>query len=260
MSRKDKSEVLEQALFKENEKNANHYTVRCLMFAAVVTVLIWILNLLDFFIVDDALMNLVMPISIVLLLIPLLLERFAHIPSSILRYILFLFFVLVIAMMSVAMPRHLVLAWACPVILACHYYSPKFARFALIATLIMMLASLYAGIVFGEWDRNILGNYIEEYDNLSGRLEYLSGEGRSIYLHAFEFYYLPRAGILCVVYLICSTLSRRTRGLLIKQGKAAREAERISTELNVAHHIQTSMLPSIFPHFPSTMNLTFSRV
>ena len=113
-----------------------------------------------------------------------------------------------------------------------------------------MLASLYAGIVFGEWDRNILGNYIEEYDNLSGRLAYLRGEGRSIYLHAFEFYYLPRAGILCVVYLICSTLSRRTRGLLIKQGKAAREAERISTELNVAHHIQTSMLPSIFPAFP----------
>ena len=250
MSKKDKIEVLEQALFKENEKNANHYTVRCLMFAAVVTVLIWILNLLDFFIVDDALMNLVMPISIVLLLIPLLLERFAHIPSSILRYILFLFFVLVIAMMSVAMPRHLVLAWACPIILACHYYSPKFARFALIATLVMMLASLYGGILFGEWDRNILGNYIEEYDNLSGRLEYLSGEGRSVYLHAFEFYYLPRAGILCVVYLICSTLSRRTRGLLIKQGEAARETERISTELNVAHHIQSSMLPSVFPAFP----------
>ncbi len=250
MSSKDKNEILEQALFEENEKNANHYTVRCLMFAAAVTVLIWILNLLDFFIVDDALMNLVMPISIVLLLIPLLLERFANIPGSIFRYILFLFFVLVIAMMSVAMPRHLILAWACPIMLACHYYSPKFARFALIATLIMMLASLYGGIVFGEWDKNILGNYIEEYDNLSGRLEYLSGKGNSVYLHAFEFYYLPRASILCVVYLICITLSKRTHRLLIKQGEAARETERISTELNVAHHIQTSMLPSTFPAFP----------
>ncbi len=195
-------------------------------------------------------MNLVMPISIVLLLIPLLLERFAHIPSSILRYILFLFFVLVIAMMSVAMPRHLVLAWACPVMLACHYYSPKFARFALIATLVMMLAALYGGIVLGEWDRNILGTYLAEYDEPSARLEYLSGAGSGVYLRAFEFYYLPRAGILCVVYLICSTLSKRTRKLLIKQAAAARETERIYTELNVAHHIQTSMLPSIFPAFP----------
>ncbi len=250
MSKKDKSEILKQELFKENEKNANHYTVRCLMFAAVVTVLIWILNLLDFFIVDDALMNLVMPISIVLLIIPLLLERFARIPSHILRYILFLFFVSVIAMMSIAMPRHLVLAWACPVMLACHYYSPKFARFALIATLVVMLGALYGGIVFGEWDKNILGNYIEEYDHLSGRLEYLGGEGSGVYLRAFEFYFVPRAGILFVVYLICSTLSERTRTLLIKQAKAVGETERISTELNVANHIQTSMLPNLFPAFP----------
>ena len=250
MSNKDKSEVLEQALFKENEKDANHYTVRCLMFAAVVTVLIWILNLLDFFIVDDALMNLVMPISIVLLLIPLLLERFAHIPSSILRYILFLFFVLVIALMSVAMPRHLVLAWACPVMLACHYYSPKFARFALIATLVMMFAALYGGIIFGEWDRNILGTYIAEYDEFPARLEFLRADGKSVFLRAFEFYYIPRAGILCVVYLICSTLSKRTRNLLVKQAEAVGETERIAAELSVAHHIQTSMLPNIFPAFP----------
>ena len=250
MNKKNKIEVLEQTLFKENERNANHYTVRCLTFAAVVTVLIWILNLLNFFVVDDTLMNLVMPISIVLLIIPLLLEKFASIPSHILRYILFLFFVLVIALMSVAMPRHLVLAWACPVMLACHYYSPKFARFALIATLVMMFAALYGGIIFGEWDRNILGTYIAEYDEFPARLEFLRADGKSVFLRAFEFYYIPRAGILCVVYLICSTLSKRTRNLLVKQAEAVGETERIAAELSVAHHIQTSMLPNIFPAFP----------
>ena len=250
MNKKNKIEVLEQTLFKENERNANHYTVRCLTFAAIVTVLIWILNLLNFFVVDDTLMNLVMPISIVLLIIPLLLEKFASIPSHILRYILFLFFVLVIALMSVAMPRHLVLAWACPVMLACHYYSPKFARFALIATLVMMFAALYGGIIFGEWDRNILGTYIAEYDEFPARLEFLRADGKSVFLRAFEFYYIPRAGILCVVYLICSTLSKRTRNLLVKQAEAVGETERIAAELSVAHHIQTSMLPNIFPAFP----------
>jgi sigma-B regulation protein RsbU (phosphoserine phosphatase) len=67
---------------------------------------------------------------------------------------------------------------------------------------------------------------------------------------AFEFYFLPRAGILCVLYLICSTLSRRTRSLLVKQAEAVGETERISAELNVANHIQTSMLPNLFPAFP----------
>jgi sigma-B regulation protein RsbU (phosphoserine phosphatase) len=75
-------------------------------------------------------------------------------------------------------------------------------------------------------------------------------EGRDLLKIAFEFYFLPRAGILCVLYLICSTLSRRTRSLLVKQEEASRETERISAELNVANHIQTSMLPNLFPAFP----------
>ena len=249
---KPQNKALEQGLYEENERNANHYTIRCLMFAACVTILIWILNLLDFFAVDDALMNIAMPIGIVLMMIPLFLERFAKIPSNILRYVLFLFFVLAIAILSIAMPRHLILAWACPIVLACHYYSPSFARFALITTLIMMLIALYGGIYFGEWENNIL----DWHEPINGALErhaYImerKQEGRDLLKIALNFYFLPRAGILCVLYLICSTLSKRTRSLLVKQAEAVGETERISAELNVANHIQTSMLPNLFPAFP----------
>ena len=252
MKTKPKTKAFEQGLYQENEKNANHYTIRCLIFAAGITVLIWILNLLDFFAVDDILMNVAMPIGIVLMVIPLFLERFAKIPSNVLRYVLFLFFVLAIAILSVAMPRHLVVAWALPIVLACHYYSPSFARFALITTLIMMLISLYAGMYLGEWENNIL-DFHEPIDGVMERHAYIMArkeEGRDLLKIAFEFYFLPRAGILCVLYLICSTLSKRTRSLLVKQAEAVGETERISAELNVANHIQTSMLPNLFPAFP----------
>ena len=252
MKNKPKTKAFEQGLYQENEKNANHYTIRCLIFAAGITVLIWILNLLDFFAVDDILMNVAMPIGIVLMVIPLFLERFAKIPSNVLRYVLFLFFVLAIAILSVAMPRHLVVAWALPIVLACHYYSPSFARFALITTLIMMLISLYAGMYLGEWENNIL-DFHEPIDGVMERHAYIMArkeEGRDLLKIAFEFYFLPRAGILCVLYLICSTLSKRTHSLLVKQAEAVGETERISAELNVANHIQTSMLPNLFPAFP----------
>ena len=252
MKNKPKTKAFEQGLYQENEKNANHYTIRCLIFAAGITVLIWILNLLDFFAVDDILMNVAMPIGIVLMVIPLFLERFAKIPSNVLRYVLFLFFVLAIAILSVAMPRHLVVAWALPIVLACHYYSPSFARFALITTLIMMLISLYAGMYLGEWENNIL-DFHEPIDGVMERHVYIMArkeEGRDLLKIAFEFYFLPRAGILCVLYLICSTLSKRTHSLLVKQAEAVGETERISAELNVANHIQTSMLPNLFPAFP----------
>ena len=252
MKTKPKTKAFEQGLYQENEKNANHYTIRCLIFAAGITVLIWILNLLDFFAVDDVLMNVAMPIGIVLMVIPLFLERFAKIPSNVLRYVLFLFFVLAIAILSVAMPRHLVVAWALPIVLACHYYSPSFARFALITTLIMMLIALYAGMYLGEWENNIL-DFHEPIDGVMERHAYIMArkqEGRDLLKIAFEFYFLPRAGILCVLYLICSTLSKRTHSLLVKQAEAVGETERISAELNVANHIQTSMLPNLFPAFP----------
>ena len=252
MRTKPQTKAFEQGLYEENERDANHYTVRCLMFAAGVTVLIWILNLLDFFAVDDVLMNVAMPIGIGLMMIPLFLERFSKIPSNILRYVLFLFFVLAIAILAVAMPRHLVVAWALPIVLACHYYSPSFARFALITTLIMMLIALYAGMYLGEWENNIL-DFHEPIDGVMERHAYIMArkeEGRDLLKIAFEFYFLPRAGILWVLYLICSTLSKRTHSLLVKQAEAVGETERISAELDVANHIQTSMLPNLFPAFP----------
>ena len=77
MRTKPQTKAFEQGLYEENERDANHYTIRCLMFAAGVTVLIWILNLLDFFAVDDVLMNVAMPIGIGLMMIPLFLELFS---------------------------------------------------------------------------------------------------------------------------------------------------------------------------------------
>lgn len=74
--------------------------------------------------------------------------------------------------------------------------------------------------------------------------------GDNLLLRVFNFYYIPRAAIVIVVYLISVTLSRRTHGLLKKQEEDNREKERIGAELNVATQIQASMLPCDFPAFP----------
>lgn len=51
--------------------------------------------------------------------------------------------------------------------------------------------------------------------------------GDNLLLRVFNFYYIPRAAIVIVVYLISVTLSRRTHGLLKKQ-EDNREKEQIS--------------------------------
>ena len=116
----------------------------------------------------------------------------------------------------------------------------------------MMLIALYAGMYLGEWENNIL-DWHEPIKGVAERHDYIMAkkeEGRDLLKLAFNFYFVPRAGILCVLYLICSTLSKRTHSLLVKQAEAVGETERISAELDVANHIQTSMLPNFFPAFP----------
>ncbi len=50
-------EALHLDIFRVNEEKANRYTAFCTFIAAVVAVLMWVLNLCGFFIVDQHLMN-----------------------------------------------------------------------------------------------------------------------------------------------------------------------------------------------------------
>ena len=54
----------QREIFRRNEADANRYAALCMRVAAVVAALMWVLNLLGFFIVDPVLMNLAMPVGI----------------------------------------------------------------------------------------------------------------------------------------------------------------------------------------------------
>lgn len=239
-------------IFRVNEEKANRYTAFCTFIAAVVAVLMWLLNLCGFFIVDQHLMNIAMPAGVALFLLPSLLVRIWKGESSLLKYAIMCCFIIGIAILNSALTIQLVLAWSCPVVLSCHYYSPKFTHFTLIGALLGMLCATYAGLYYGVWDANMM-RAVDLPGDAAFRAEFIrqaTAAGDNLLLRVFNFYYIPRAAIVIVVYLISVTLSNRTHGLLKKQEEDNREKERIGAELNVATQIQGSMLPCIFPAFP----------
>ncbi len=75
-------------IFKLNEKKANHYTAFCLLFAVGIAALMWILNILGFFIVDKELMNTAMPVGVALFLLPSLLVRVWEGQDWLLKYLI----------------------------------------------------------------------------------------------------------------------------------------------------------------------------
>ena len=239
-------------IFEKNEENANRYAAFCMLVAAAVAVLMWGLNILGFFIVEKWLMNAAMPVGILLFLLPSLLTRVWKRRRHVLKYVIMGCFLLGIGVMATALTIQLILAWACPIILSCHYYAPRFTHFTLAGVLVCMLCSLYIGLYCGVWDANMMRSSAE-LAGVALRAAFIrdaAAAGDNILLRVFNFYYIPRAAILVVVYLIGVTLSRRTHGLLRLTAEQSREKERIGTELRVATQIQASMLPCLFPAFP----------
>lgn len=244
--------TLHSDIFITNEKKANRYTAFCTLIAAVVAVLMWLLNLCGFFIVDQQLMNIAMPAGVALFLLPSLLIRICKGEGKLVKYAIMCCFLIGIGILNSALTIQLVLAWSCPVILSCHYYSPKFTHFTLSGALLGMLCATYIGLYCGVWDANMM-RALDQPGNAAFRAEFIreaTAAGDNLLLRVFNFYYIPRAAIVIVVYLISVTLSKRTHGLLKKQEEDNREKERIGAELNVATQIQASMLPCVFPAFP----------
>lgn len=240
------------SIFEKNEESANRYAALCMLAAAGVAALMWGLNLLGFFIVDGWLMNVTMPVGILLFLLPSLLVRTWRRRQRVLKYVIMGCFLLGIGVMAAALTIQLILAWACPIILSCHYYAPRVTHFTLAGVLLCMLLSLYAGLYCGVWDANMMRSS-QELSGVLVRAEFIRAAaeaGDNILLRVFNFYYIPRAVIAVVVYLIGLMLSRRTHSLLRRQAEESRERERIGAELHVATQIQASMLPCLFPAFP----------
>lgn len=245
-------ETLHADIFIMNEKKANRYTAFCTLIAAAVAVLMWLLNLCGFFIVDQQLMNIAMPAGVALFLLPSLLIRICKGEGKMVKYAIMCCFLIGIGILNSALTIQLVLAWSCPVILSCHYYSPKFTHFTLSGALLGMLCATYIGLYCGVWDANMM-RALDQPGNAAFRAEFIreaTAAGDNLLLRVFNFYYIPRAAIVIVVYLISVTLSKRTHSLLKKQEEDNREKERIGAELNVATQIQASMLPCVFPAFP----------
>lgn len=228
--------------FAENEKQANLYVARCMRVLAVVIAVIWLLNVVGVFIVPKTIMAVAGIGGVSLMLLPSLLLKLINQNSPRLKLYIMLCCILGITLLSAALPSHAILAWAVPMVLGCHYYSKRFSYGLLAVSVVCMAASLLFGTYFGEWDSNLLKAL-----ETDGPRTVTGDTIRRVVL----FYILPRSLILCGVTIICSTLADRTRKLLERQIKDSADKQQIASELSVATHIQTSMLPRIFPAFPA---------
>src|SRR5699024_10788858 len=131
--------------------------------------------------------------------------------------------ILGITVLSIAIPKHTVLAWIAPVLLSCHYYSRKLTATTLAASVACLNAAGIAGLCVGHGDPNVT-NALPMVDAL------ITPE---VILVAVLFFLLARSAIVAGMAFVCITVAQRTRSLLEKQAADSFARQRIETELNV---------------------------
>lgn len=249
---------LEWKAILENETEANQYAAKCLAVCALVGIISWVFNILGIFIIPAEIMNVGMPLTILFFLIPIPICKVTGGTPRWVKYVVLFCGITGIFILSGAMPKHGVLAWAVPLALSCHYYSKRLTRLTLIASWVLFSISIYIGMFIGEGDLNLFVTIDGFKDIITERAKYdatlFSTFPRNVtdkmLREAALFFVLPRALILLGLSSICTTIAGRTRRLLENQIKDSEERQRISTELDVATRIQADMLPCIFPAFP----------
>ena len=253
----------------DNEADANKQMSLANAAAAIYMLVIWICYLTDIFKtysdVTRVLINVSFPIGILVLLTPLLYAfKFKNkLREPNYKYFVLFSFVFVITALNVILPKHSAIAWALCIFMCNHYYNPKVGLKVFIVVIIASFFAMFGGMFVGEYDANLLfGNKALEHLNSSdfyakgvaerfAKLNELYALGNGFfdldynrYLGSVVFYFLPRAVILLLVYLVSHALNKRTYKLLMSEISVNNEQAKTKTELEVAKEIQLATLPS----------------
>ncbi len=260
MREKKEKLKLTKEVYDQNEINSNVELAKGCGVTGVVLLLVWILYITGVFSVSSGtllLINIIFPIVITILESALIYLKFNLIKKPGFKYFLIIQFIVVTFILNVIIPKHAILMWAVCIILVSHYFNPKISLFTYIVASIFMLVGIYLGMLFGEWDSNLLnGNgwivipsseaFHTDDSTFAQRikwLDYLMANGDNRYLKAFLYYYLPRWLTFSLISVISYAVSKRALRVLLAENQLFKDSEKIHSELSVATSIQNSVLP-----------------
>lgn len=262
-------DVFDQQTMKKNEINANKALCTGSIFTAIVLVVLIILYVTGVFRVSHkTLINIYIsfPIFIALLGSTFFFRNGKWVEFGWVKYYLVFQFITIMFVINILLPKHGILGWALAMILVTHYFNPKVTFVASISIAVLMLAAIYTGMLYGEWDANLMGDsgYFDnglryvlvdgvpvEVDDITfeQRVEFLKelrAMGDNRYLKAFLYYYLPRLLVLGIISNTCYGLSSRASHLLKEEVEQVKINQKMSGELEMARNIQNSVLPQAF--------------
>ena len=225
MNNADESEKLNYHLL---ESEANMFSLKCLIFAQMIHGVMWILNILNIFIVDSFLMNRSFFGSCMVVLITIIVCMIAGTEKSQIKYLIMVMLTLEITIINVNLTYHTVLLFVLPLLYSIQYCNRRLVYFSYILSVISIYISCMIGYSYGLCDANMAAITIHplaEYCNkLTGILDfgYVNDEP---WLTLALFYVLPRSLILLVLIPLTRNISDNIAKRAVREQNLSRLSE-----------------------------------
>lgn len=244
-----------QAILKENEKNANRMMTMILNITIVIVAITWLLFETGFFYIRIHFREL-MIFNIVLMATVSWLSRKNNHEKDWIKYALMGAFTVVYAVTTSALTYNVALLVVVPIVLSVRYFDKNYTRFIGLLTIIVFFIAYVYGANHGMLDMNFVqyapGTTIVTNEKmwLDDAVKGIPYDGMLMIKNTMISNYFVKMLQYIIIAAVSIRLVDHCQEIMEKQRNLTESTARIGTELNLAKRIQADMLPNLFPAFP----------
>ena len=244
-----------QAILKENEKNANRMMTMILNITIIIVAITWFLFETGFFYIRIHFRELMIFNIVLMAAVSWLSRRYDH-EKDWIKYALMGAFTVVYAVTTSALTYNVALLVVVPIVLSVRYFDKKYTRFIGLLTIIVFFIAYMYGANHGMLDMNFVqyapGTTIVTNEKmwLDDAVKGIPYDGMLMIKNTLISNYFVKMLQYVIVAAVSIRLVDHCQDIMDKQRNLTESTARIGTELNLAKRIQADMLPNLFPAFP----------
>lgn len=195
---------------KNGETTANRYAFKCLSCTMLIIVFVWVLDILNIFMVDRTVTSTACFLSLVVYLVAGLVFKNNDISKHWMKYFLLVCLSIIIAIVMTTLTFHTVLVCVLPIVFSSMYSSNRMRYCTFLLTICNVIISVYVGYYFGICDANMVllsGKPMAAYLNDNNEF-LLTKVNDNVPWTLFLFFVVPRS-IICILFsAICKNIAQ----------------------------------------------------
>ena len=240
MNKSNKDDI--QGFIIDGESVANKYVLKCFTVTMIVYAIIFLLNMLNIFVIDQELMIKGFVPSLIIYIIVRISSKYLLLSDSRTKYVILTCVIAVFTITGVFLTYHAVLLPILPFLYATLYSSKRMMNYIYAMTIVSTFIIVYCGYYFGVCDANMtllttskMANHMNE--------EFLSVTqiNSNPHISLLLFFIVPRCLIYIVFGAICSSIFKIVSGS-VEKAKLSAELEQAKEEAESANIAKTEFL------------------